>query len=503
MSKSKFRVVSLVAAGLIAFSGVSMPSIALAQAPGLANPTYSTVNLDAAVSLTIKKFVGDPGDTSRPDDTAVFTIEKVQLNSGNLDTAAAWRELQNLNAENVTIDSNFTALQVRTNNVGNGVGMISTGIAPTFKVGVYKVTEQNREGYTTAKPFLVTLPFVDNNGVWSYDQTVQPKNQTIEANKAVEDSGKGIGDTISYTLDSTVPGEQLSEFYFEDVLPKGVRMTGTPEVWTEIDGANQGEVSTTNYEVANTNDGPEGRNRITVTFNEDGRNTLSNTRRNQPALKVKVKINAEIVEIPSNSGTAQNGAYVNEARIGLPNGATKSTNTVQSRYGSLTITKNGTPTGNMVGAKFKLYECSQDGANSNRWVVADGAQPISGTTTTDVNGKTNEFEIVNGNTVTVNGIQDFEYRNGADVTDKKYCVVETKAPSGYNLNPNPQPVTKNPAEGSPYNMVATVEDVQDSIIGQLPATGEKGVFALMLAGLALLGGGVWARLRHNRKQANA
>ena len=51
-------------------------------------------------------------------------------------------------------------------------------------------------------------------------------------------------------------------------------------------------------------------------------------------------------------------------------------------------------------------------------------------------------------------------------------------------------------------MTAEVMDYSDSAIGQLPATGEKGVFALMVAGLALLIGGVWARLRHNRKQAH-
>lgn len=50
-------------------------------------------------------------------------------------------------------------------------------------------------------------------------------------------------------------------------------------------------------------------------------------------------------------------------------------------------------------------------------------------------------------------------------------------------------------------MVASVENHRDSIIGNLPATGEKGVFALMAAGFALLAGGAAARIRNNRKTA--
>lgn len=73
----------------------------------------------------------------------------------------------------------------------------------------------------------------------------------------------------------------------------------------------------------------------------------------------------------------------------------------------------------------------------------------------------------------------------------QYCAVETKAPAGYLLNPDPQLLTRT-TEGTdttrPVYTVA-VNDVKDNIWGRLPATGERTMLYILALGLVLFGGG--------------
>ena len=248
---------------------------------------------------------------------------------------------------------------------------------------------------------------------------------------------------------------------------------------------------------------------VSIDFqSDDQRQALENYRRNEPGLKVQIKFTAKLMSIPDN------GKVDNDAVVDLPNNVSVTTNKdgnpgASSHFGQLVITKKGEDNARltdeqrtMTGAEFQLYRCTQE---SGKWTVK--GSPINGSSDQNTNSKTNTFVTPRGanltTSVTVYGVQHEGRVNNADVTDE-LCVVETKAPSGFALNPEPQPVVNaNPKVGNnDFNMTAEVMDYSDSAIGQLPATGEKGVFALMVAGLALLIGGVWARLRHNRKQAH-
>ena len=510
MRTSKFRCAALLAASAIALSGSLAPSVAFAQnKPSVTSPTSTTVDLEHEVSLTINKYKGELGQTTEPLSGVGFKIEKVYI-ANPLNTAAGWKEASQLTAETASIDGSWPAITPQTDTSGQiNISTNNLNGAKDFKVGVYKITEQQQTGYTVAKPFLVTLPFVDE-GVWKYEQTVKPKNQEVQPTKTVVDEGKTLGDDLEYTIEAPVPADKLSRFAIKDDLayylgfneasgPQVKLINKTGDVTTLIAG--------TDFVLTKPAQAQSGQ--VSIDFqSDDQRQALENHRQNEPGLKVQIKFTAKLLSIPDN------GKVDNDAVVDLPNNVSVTTNKdgnpgASSHFGQLVITKKGEDNARltdeqrtMTGAEFQLYRCTQE---SGKWTVK--GSPINGSSDQNTNSKTNTFVTPRGanltTSVTVYGVQHEGRVNNVDVTDE-LCVVETKAPSGFALNPEPQPVVNaNPKVGNnDFNMTAEVMDYSDSAIGQLPATGEKGVFALMAAGLALLIGGVWARLRHNRKQAH-
>lgn len=79
--------------------------------------------------------------------------------------------------------------------------------------------------------------------------------------------------------------------------------------------------------------------------------------------------------------------------------------------------------------------------------------------------------------------------------DLKFCVIQTKAPEGYMRNPEPQPVQVDQAGRV---LTANVVNYKDSIIGQLPATGAKGVGLILLLGLLLTARGLYTSYRDRK-----
>jgi LPXTG-motif cell wall-anchored protein len=91
------------------------------------------------------------------------------------------------------------------------------------------------------------------------------------------------------------------------------------------------------------------------------------------------------------------------------------------------------------------------------------------------------------------------YNNATQTDLHTYCLVETKAPVGYNLNAQPIPFTVT-VEGDVTNLAYTVgtadaQEVQvanepSNLGNNLPLTGGAGVAAVSIVGLLLVGGGL-------------
>lgn len=190
------KVLAVVAAGLLSFA--SAP-VALAQTtpPGAetslppATPAQaSQIDLNKPVTLNIYKKIGDPqADLAAAQGLTGLAGVEFQLeriDGVDLTTQAGWDELATLTATNIG-DNTANNLGTITTDA-NGFATVSTDVYSEFKAGVYRVTELEKDGYSVAAPFLITLPYNTADG-WSYTRDIYPKNQQVTPNKQVDDTG--------------------------------------------------------------------------------------------------------------------------------------------------------------------------------------------------------------------------------------------------------------------------------------------------------------------------
>lgn len=496
------RLAAFVAAGALTFGGtfVDMPA-ASAQAGTETAPTTAapaptgTIDPAHAVSLTINKYLGEPGNTSTavPDSPQVkFKIEKV---SGvDLTTQAGWETLAGLTAANAPIDSGFTAVELP---ITGGKATISTGTNPQFTVGVYKVTELNTAGYTTAAPFLVTLPFNDaTTGSWNYDQVVNPKNQDVQPNKQADDSQAMLGGTMTYTINAPVPAGAMDRFNIVDPMQTGLTLNAGSAVVTAT-GATPPTFVPADYTITETG------NTLRVDFTRAGLDKLEAARKTDPTLQVSVKFTAKVSSIPAN------GVIINTATVELPNGATVTTDVpvngsnpsgpTSTTYGNLTITKTGGTAVEMNGAQFQVYQCQETGPSTGKYQLL--GEPLS--IATDVNGTATDNTLTTTNdTANGYGLPASSFSGGATGTvPNTYCVLETKAPAGFVRDPEPRVLTYAAGTNAPGTFTVSVNNVKDSILGQLPATGAWGIVLIFIIGGALLARGLYTSYKDNRANA--
>lgn len=491
------RIAALLTATALSLGAVGFAAPTLAQEAGVeetprpaAPSNAQQVNPDAEVSLTINKFLGDPGDTSTPLEGAQFRIEKV---SGvDLTTQEGWAAVAGMTAEDAPIDGGFQAVNLTTG--ANGTATLTTGDNSAFTVGVYKVTEVSRDGFTNAAPFLVTLPRSADGG-WVYEQTVNPKNQQNIPTKQVDDTNATIGSTINYTINAPVPAGDLNRFNVVDPLDAALSVD-TADVEVSAEGV---DLAAGDYDVL-----LEG-NTLRVNFTQAGRDKLQAARANTPGLKVVVGVPATLNSIP------EGGQLNNTATIELPNGAAANTNgddpntdpvednPTSTIFGNLTITKT-TPeaNGTLNGAEFQLYQCKADGDD---WqLLGEPLQMATTATGTPADTiATTGGDADGGNaTATGYGIPIQSFAAGTGTTPNEYCVMESKAPEGYVINPEPQHVTIDLAA---RQLSISVENQKNSILGQLPATGAWGIILIFLIGLALLARGIYTSYKDSHAQA--
>ena len=484
MNKTHKRISAAVLSLALGFSVAGAP-VAGAQVT-ISADQVSTVDMDAEVSLTIEKRIGLPvadGDTTGmpPLERAQFKIQKIE--GIDLQTLAGWQSIQNLDPNNIAHTLTDIAT-LRTDE--NGHASISKGENSNFTVGVYLVTETAPEGYTGADPFIVTLPFADG-GVWKYSQTVKPKNQKNEmAEKTVADAGATLGSEVTYTITSPVPAGDITSLVVTDELPGELTVDATQQgavvVTTEDDAVTL--TPGTDYAVD-----VDGNNVLTVELTADGLEKLSGD--------IAVTFQATITSLPDDD------SIENHASIDINDGdltyETDPESPTETRLAQLTINKldsnNALIEDEDLSAEFQLWRCVAE--ETGHKVI--GAPLSAALDTPDLASVTETFATVNGQAV-LYGAQVLDWVNGAQVTDSTLCVVETKAPEGYSLNPAPQPVQFTEATGDDWAMVVDVVNLTEEEAGggQLPSTGGMGTMALIAGGLLVAVAGGFAALRGNR-----
>ena len=511
------KVVAAVAASTISLTTVALgaPSV-LAQEPATtpsgvpATPSESqsvdSIKPDAPVTLNIQKYEGDPvgpdGNTGAPSDTsklkpldgAQFKIERVD--GVDLTTAEGWEKLSTMTAGDLKGASTTDLGNITTN--GEGLATINTQSNSGFKVGVYRVTEQQKGGYTVAPPFLIALPYSGADGKWVYERTVYPKNQNATPNKQVDASQTTLGSNMNYTINAPVPAGALTRFEITDQLVQNLQLQADG-IKVTADGVEL--AAQTDYTLTTTD------NTVKVVFTDEGRRKLQEARKNNPALQAHVAFAAKVVSLPDN------GKINNTAKVALPNGGEVTTDSKDSdnnnqptstTFGNLTITKTATTVSdgdiNLQGAEFEVYRCTQ---KDGKWSVLGDALKVATTDQGDqlntklTTGATSERK----STANAYGIPISTTSGGAVGTVTfDYCAVETKAPGGFVRDPEPRHIT---VDTQTRAMTVSVDNKKDSVLGQLPATGAWGIVLIFLLGAALLARGLYTSFRDNKDEARA
>lgn len=484
-------------------AGVAVSSPAAMAAPGddtsgTQSPAASarqTIDASKRGSLTIDKRAGDPGATEHLEGMK-FKIEKIKLDNA-LDTAAGWTEAGNIvkDPAKAIKDEEFEEQTLETN--GEGTAKFSD-----LPVGMYRVTELPVEGskYTVGSPFFVTIPLTENDGSINYNPTVSPKNQLIQPTKTSDNKNANVGDTIKYTITAPVPAgdvyqsgaRSIPELEISDDLNEHLDYADTSEN-VSVSADNLALDRDTDYTV--TINGKS----LRVAFTEEGLKKLADARKETPDLQVKVEFNAKVLSIPAN-GQIENTAteHIKDNEIPTTPGGDVEGPTV-THYNDVSITKNlngqATEDGkNGSGAQFQIFECTEQGS---KWSVAEGADPIKGANsegtaaadaTIEAEGDSSQAAVADG------------YFLQFD-PDKDYCAVETKAPAGYLVNPDPHHLEKTSTKRSGTERIlytAIVDDVKDNIWGKLPATGMRTMLIILgLGALLFIGGAAYQLKRRN------
>jgi len=294
--------------------------------------------------------------------------------------------------------------------------------------------------------------------------TINEKNSYTDDNKTIPEVDKNseIGKVITYTLTVEVPVTANKQIVLTDTMGKGLTfkqvksqspITGTVSNRTAVDTDNDGTNESTQF---------------TITYTEDQIKALvaNQTEAQTITVEVDAMVNEEAVietNIPNTLDLKYGNVYEATPK------------TVYTKTYDWTFDKEDQDGTMLTGAKFKLTQVSANTKDSNDgWIglVAETAgQTYRLATADDDASNIIDTIVTDGHTVTIKGLD----------LDLNYYLVETKAPTGYNILADHVVVDKNQAETDFVH-----KDVVNQKGTQLPSTGGIGTTIFYVAGIVLV-----------------
>lgn len=336
-------------------------------------------------------------------------------------------------------------------------------IRPTSTTSVYQLMLQKVE------PTVVSGKYVID------DVTFSAKHEEVTVDKSADKTSVTKNEKVTYTITVEIPtyatGAVDKSFYVSDLLPDGLTIN-TNSIKVQIDGA---DVDTAAYTLDTTavaaytfklsvsaaqytaNWSANGGKRLVITYTA----TLNND--NTTAVNDK----------ETNTVTFDYSFYPY-----VENSHEQKTATVDVTTFAIKIDKyvDGELTNKLANAKFDLYRTA-----TAEEIAAGSSVTIPHTTVAGI-------LLESGLTTNDSGVATFEKYEAND-TRYAYYLVETKAPTGYNLLSNAVEVHFTDAEVAGTNGIYTVEIENTSGI-QLPITGGTGTVIFTIIGIALMVGAV-------------
>ena len=368
-------------------------------------------------------------------------------------------------------------------------------------VGVYLAKEtKTPTGYQAAPDFLVFVPMTAANKEqggtsWQYDVVAYPKNYNQnEPTKTVKDSGTNVGQEVSFEIKATprpMPADKRTLFRIEDKLDPSLTVTEDDITVTGLDKLDKDDYTVTVSE--KTAESP--RQTVTVEVKGDEAQKIENGK------EVTVTINATVSSKPA-GGELKNQANVfeNNPVTGEEEGG-KPTNETKTYYGGVTFKKVDGAGKALTGAKFEVYGAEKDESCAAAVQKEAAQQEVGGKKVFEPAADDENKGTVTIDGLHVNDIANFDGTNSEANIFAKYCLLETQAPKGFELLSTPVEFTLSEEEkgtlkplkvGETEGQIVNLKDTTT----RLPNTGGMGVLIFVLAGLAVIGGGVFAARRN-------
>lgn len=445
------------------------------------------VDPDEKASLTITKFEGETGVTH--DGSELGTLPSNELLAG------ASFDLYQVTGGGIDVTTNpgWSAIAALTDVVGANpsmsalttAGMTVTKIGATevtgtdgivnwagLDLGLYYVVESGAPaGKLPIDPFLVTLPMTTADGAgWNYNVFVYPKDAAGSTKEPLDGGMVQVGDELVWRITVKLPEGDLESLKISDVLDSALDYVGVSVTTGDSDVLDE---ASGHYSV-----NASGQN-VTVTFESAGLTAL----KGQSVVYVDIKTTV--------NDTFTEGAIDNTATITQDNGKgewSTTTPVTSSKYGTIEINKTDDSDTPLAGAQFEIYWSDSDDFGDA--VAIPGRASV----TTDGSGAA-KFE----------GLRLSDFANGKAITSTDegyiyYWLVETAAPSGYQVLAQPVMVELTEDASTAFILTTDIVNIKHGAGIELPLTGGVGTLLFLVGGVALIAGTVFLAVGRKPKK---
>lgn len=352
-------------------------------------------------------------------------------------------------------------------------------IRPTSSTSVYQLMLQKIE------------PEVENSSYVLKDVPFSAKHEEVTIKKTADKTSVTKNEKVAYTVTVDIPTYSAEatdkSFYVADKLADGLTLN-TDSIKVQIkDGESSTAVTAGTYTLDTT--APTG---YTFKFSVSTEQ-YSASWSDKGEKKLVITYTATLKD---DNTTAVNVKETNKATFEysnypyVENSHNKKTASVDVTTFAIKIDKyvDGSPTTKLANAKFDLYR------------TATTEETNAGTSVEIPHTEIQGILLESDKTTNTNGVATFE-KYEANGNKYDYYLVETKAPSGYNILDNAVKVNFTDEEAEANAGVYTVEVPNSSGI-TLPITGGEGIVLFSVIGIVFMGGAVFLFIM-TRKKAKA
>ncbi|GAB3593197.1 Fimbrial subunit type 1 precursor [Corynebacterium faecale] len=558
---SVVAVSALLATGAVGAVAYNVSPVALPSAVAQGNVTPPLEGIPTKANLHIYKvrsldngISADGTEKSVDDDRAEgITYSAYRLNDIDLTTQNGWRQAAGVDIAGLFNGSVLNARTLNTNHSRlSGVmpeerSTDLDGLAAfnDLDIGYYLVVEEfdprdvNNVAVAPSDPFLVAVPMtnpapeVDGDG-WLNTVYVYPKGQSfgvptkligdpVAEAEGIDVTGTSLGEAIQYDISVNIPRSPvngMTGLTFTDKLPReltngeiqSISLNGQPMAPSSYDVRNLGS-----------GDATEESQILFVDFTAAGLTAL-NSALATGDIEISVQIRATLSAVPQDN--LDNNAWFRRTEgfgtippvdwdpenpgSGEPVPGAIS-HTATAIYGEINISKLDSDSSPITAspATFELYRCEVD--------PDERLRPVSDPISVGVEGsgaRISEWSTGSAGEVSISGIHlgnlQGSTADGARAFENiwidngtTFCLLETEAPDGYELLPQPVPVTFSPTTSTTglLTVDADIQNVRSNAGFNLPLTGGMGIWVALGGGALLLLIAAAYYAARNRKQA--